>query len=70
MATGYVKKLKHDYGFIKCYDAAQGDLFFHKSALRDGLEFSDTLLEMPVEFELVDPEPFRGPRAQVVRPLY
>lgn len=53
--TGYIKalQLSKGFGFI----AASGtpvDLFFHASALVDGLEFDEQLEQRPVEFDTVD----------------
>lgn len=60
--TGKIKTLIVDknFGFITP-DDGQKDIFFHASALSDGLQFSDLKQGAAVSFDVEDSE--KGPRA-------
>jgi len=66
MATGTVKRVITDkgFGFIEP-DGGGEDLFFHRSALKDGLVFERLEAETRVSFEVG--RGAKGPRAEDVR---
>lgn len=68
MPTGTIRSVKLDrgFGFLR-QGGSEDDLFFHASQLRGGLEFTDRLLHLDVEFDVVTYE--GRDRAVNVRPL-
>ena len=63
MPQGQIKKLtQRGFGFIEGED---GELFFHSSALQDGVRFEDLQEGQTVEF--TEGHGPKGPRAENVR---
>ncbi len=62
MAQGQIKKLmEKGFGFIS-RDGETKDLFFHHSALQDGIQFDELREGQPVQFDEGQSE--KGPRAE------
>ena len=63
--TGTIRQLQTEksFGFIQ---TAEGDFFFHRSAVQSPYNFSDLRIGQQVEFEPDQRSP-KGPRAEQVR---
>jgi len=60
---GTIKALRPSFGFAE----AGPDVFAHASAVVGAVGFLDLNLGDVVEFEVVEPQPEKGPRARIVR---
>jgi cold shock CspA family protein len=56
--------LGQGHGFIRSADGRK--VFFHRSDLREGVSFSEFVVDQPVQFDLLD-DPISGPRALQVQ---